>query len=118
MLTAAAARDLVRLRQGMDAAQATEFLDLLMAGTLPAAEGGDLLVALAERGETADEVAALVAGLITRAALVPTAPRCIDVCGTGGSGLTRFNVSTTAAFILAAAGIPVAKHGNRGSQRG
>ena len=117
MLTAAAARDLVRRPHGMDPDQATAFLDLLMAGTLPAAEGGDLLVALAERGETPDELAALVTGLLARAAPAPVAPRCVDVCGTGGSGLTRFNVSTTAAFILAAAGIPVAKHGNRGSQR-
>ena len=117
MLTAAAARDLVRRHHGMDTDQATAFLDLLMAGTLPPAEGGELLVALAERGETPTELAALVSGLLARAALMAPAPRCLDVCGTGGSGLTRFNVSTTAAFILAAAGIPVAKHGNRGSQR-
>lgn len=117
MLTAAAAQDLVRRPQGMETAEARDLLDLLMGGTLSASEGGGLLVAWAERGETPVELAALVQGLLARVVQAPAAARCLDVCGTGGSGLTRFNVSTTVAFILAAAGIRVAKHGNRGSQR-
>ncbi len=101
----------------MDGGEAGEFLDLLMAATLDVADGAALLVALAERGETAAELAAMVRGLLERAVRIPPATRCLDLCGTGGSGLSRFNVSTTAAFVLAAAGIPVAKHGNRGSVR-
>lgn len=101
----------------MDAEQAGSLLDLLMSGELPEAEGAEILVALAERGETAVEVAAFVRGLQQRAVRIPTSIESLDVCGTGGSGLTRYNVSTTVAFICAAAGIPVAKHGNRGSRR-
>lgn len=117
MLTLAQARELVRLPGGMDGTQAGELLDLLMGGGLAPNEGAELLVALAERGETADELAAFVRGLLARATGLPLDGACMDTCGTGGSGLTRFNVSTTVAFVLAAAGVPVAKHGNRGSTR-
>jgi anthranilate phosphoribosyltransferase len=92
-------------------------LETLLSGALPVEQAASLLVTLSERGETSAELAAFVNGLLQRAIAVPIAGGCIDICGTGGSGLTRFNVSTTVAFILAAAGIPVAKHGNRGSQR-
>jgi len=102
---------------GMVPDEAEAFLELLMSGDLAEDEGAGLLVALAERGETATELAAFVRGLRARAVRVPGPERVLDVCGTGGSGLARFNVSTTAAFVLAAAGIPVAKHGNRGSRR-
>jgi len=116
-ITVSAARELVARPAGMDAGQAGEFIALLMTGTVSAEDGAGLLVALAERGETGTEVAAVVRALLARALPVPVSGPCLDLCGTGGSGLTRFNVSTTAAFILAAAGVPVAKHGNRGSQR-
>ncbi|MBT3346028.1 MAG: anthranilate phosphoribosyltransferase [Gemmatimonadetes bacterium] len=76
-----------------------------------------LLVALAEKGETADEIAGFCRVLLENRIPVDLDSDCIDVCGTGGSGLSRFNVSTAVAFILAADGVPVAKHGNRGSRR-
>lgn len=116
-LTLEAARDLVRRPGGMDATECTSFLDVLMSGRLQAEEGASLLVHLAERGETGIEVAAFVRGLLGRAAPLAFPHDTMDVCGTGGSGLTRFNVSTTVAFILAAGGVAVAKHGNRGSSR-
>lgn len=116
-LTLDEARTLVRRPGGMDAAESTAFLDVLMSGRHLAAEGAGLLVALAERGETGVEVAAFVRGLLGRAAPLAFPHDTLDVCGTGGSGLTRFNVSTTVAFILAAGGVAVAKHGNRGSVR-
>ena len=106
------ARDAVAT--AMSADQVGDVLDLLMAGTLAEAEGAELLVTWAERGETPIELAALVRLLRERAVRVDVPPS-FDLCGTGGSGLTRFNVSTTAAFIIAAAGIPVGKHGNFGS---
>ena len=102
---------------GMNAEQAHDFLELLMSGALSESEGAQLLVQLAERGETPEEVAAFVRGLQAKAVQIPVTTPSLDVCGTGGSGLTRYNVSTTVAFICAAAGIPVAKHGNRGSKR-
>jgi anthranilate phosphoribosyltransferase len=116
-LTFPAAEDLVGQRSGMSEAETRKVLDLLMAGTLTPSEGGGLLAMWANRGETGRELAAVVRGLLERAAKVPAEGACLDLCGTGGSGLGRYNVSTTAAFVLAAAGARVAKHGNRGSTR-
>ncbi len=79
----------------------------------PVALGG-LLVALAQRGETADEVAGVAGALRSR--MEPFAhdhPDAIDTCGTGGDGLGTFNVSTASAIVVAAAGGRVVKHGNR-----
>jgi anthranilate phosphoribosyltransferase len=102
---------------GMDAAGCRAVLDLLMAQTPTPEQGADILVAWQRRGPTGVELAATVEALLARAVQVPITTPVLDLCGTGGSGRTRFNVSTTCAFILAAAGIPVAKHGNRGSAR-
>ncbi|MCM3087633.1 anthranilate phosphoribosyltransferase [Bhargavaea ginsengi] len=80
----------------------------------PEEEVGDFLAALADKGETAYEVAALAE--VTRGmAIAPDVPAApyTDNCGTGGDGSDSFNISTTSAFVLAAAGVPVAKHGNR-----
>ena len=71
------------------------------------------LVDLAERGETAAEVAGAVRAMRSRMKRI-TAPECsIDVCGTGGDGQHSLNVSTAVALVVAACGVPVAKHGNR-----
>ena len=116
-LSASDALDLVRRPGGMDAGESTRLLDLLVGGGLAPEQSAAILVALAKRGETAVELAAFVTGLLARAIPVPLAGGSLDPVGTGGSGLTRYNVSTTAAFIAAAAGVPIAKHGNRGSAR-
>jgi anthranilate phosphoribosyltransferase len=76
-----------------------------------------LLAALAARGESAEELAGVVDLLLSMAQTVPIdeglRSRCVDVCGTGGDEAGTFNISTVAAFIAAAAGVPVAKHGGR-----
>jgi anthranilate phosphoribosyltransferase len=78
-----------------------------------------LLQALAEKGEAAAEVTGFARAILERATPAPAGVRGrgVDLAGTGGSGLARFNVSTAAAFTVAAAGTPVVKHGNRGSRQ-
>jgi anthranilate phosphoribosyltransferase len=86
----------------------------LMEGDATPAQIAALLTALRMKGETADEVVGFAEAL--RARVVPVRPRAtaiLDTCGTGGSAFRVFNVSTAAAFVAAAAGLSVAKHGNR-----
>jgi len=89
------------------------FLDL-MDGKASEAQKGAILLGIATRGETADEVAGAVTALRARMRRVPTrrAP-LLDTCGPGGIGRALFNVSTAAAIVAAGAGASVAKHGNR-----
>lgn len=79
----------------------------------------NLLQALAEKGETACEVLGFARAILERANPAPkkVIEVGVDLAGTGGSGLSRFNVSTAAAFVTAAAGAKVVKHGNRGSRQ-
>ncbi|PYC49383.1 anthranilate phosphoribosyltransferase [Litorivita pollutaquae] len=85
----------------------------LFAGTATPSQIGGLLMALRTRGETVDEFAAAAA--VMRANCVPVrAPDgAMDIVGTGGDGKHTLNISTAAAFVVAGAGVPVAKHGNR-----
>jgi anthranilate phosphoribosyltransferase len=85
----------------------------ILDGAMSDAEISDTLIAMAERGETADEVAGAAAALRARMVQVKAPDGAIDVCGTGGDGQHSLNVSTAAALVVAACEVPVAKHGNR-----
>ncbi len=76
-----------------------------------------LLILLAELGESPAEIRGFARSLHAHCVKVALGGEALDVCGTGGVTQARFNVSTTAAFVLAAGGTPVAKHGNKGSRR-
>ncbi|MFM5955044.1 MAG: anthranilate phosphoribosyltransferase [Novosphingobium sp.] len=85
----------------------------MLDGAMADGEIRDVLVELAERGESAGEVAGAVSAMRARMKRVAAPPGAIDVCGTGGDGQHSLNVSTAVALVVAACEVPVAKHGNR-----
>ncbi len=98
----------------LERAEMEELIGALMDGELEAAVQAALLAALATKGESVDEIAGAAAAMRRRAVLVGhSRPQAVDTCGTGGDGKGTFNISTAAAIVAAAAGVPVAKHGNR-----
>src|SRR5262249_8381231 len=87
--------------------------DRMMSGEATPSQMGALLMALRVRGETVDEITGAVSTMRAKMTGVDAPPDAIDVVGTGGDASGSFNISTCAAFIVAGAGVPVAKHGNR-----
>lgn len=97
-------------------AQAREVMGRLMDGELSPVQAAALLAALRTRGETVEEIVGFAEAMRERAVAVPvrSGEPLLDICGTGGTGVGTINVSTTAAFVAAAGGARIAKHGNRG----
>jgi anthranilate phosphoribosyltransferase len=98
--------------------QVAEAVEWLVTESVPATAKADFLAELARRGETVEEIAAFAQSLRTKSILPSLdgemrSREILDVCGTGGDHLGTFNISTTVAIVCAAAGVPVAKHGNR-----
>jgi anthranilate phosphoribosyltransferase len=93
--------------------ESSHIFDIMMSGEATPAQMGGLLMALRVRGETVDEIAGAVATMRAKMLPVEAPADAIDVVGTGGDGAGSYNISTCAAFIVAGAGVPVAKHGNR-----
>src|ERR1700693_4605269 len=93
--------------------EAASAFDSMMSGEATPSQMGALLMALRVRGETVDEITGAVTTMRAKMLGVKAPPDAIDVVGTGGDASGSFNISTCAAFIVAGAGVPVAKHGNR-----
>ena len=106
---------LARLGAGetLSAAEAAEAFGVVMDGQATPAQIGGMLMAMRARGETVAELTGAVTAMRARMTRVAAPENAIDVCGTGGDGAASFNISTAVAFVLAACGVPVAKHGNR-----
>jgi anthranilate phosphoribosyltransferase len=93
--------------------EAATLFGRMLDGALSDSEIADTLIALADKGETADEIAGAASAMRARMIRVSGPANAIDVCGTGGDGQHSLNVSTAVALVVAACDVPVAKHGNR-----
>jgi anthranilate phosphoribosyltransferase len=94
--------------------EAREAFDIIMSGEATPGQIGGFLMALRVRGETVDEISGAVATMRAKMLRVEAPDGAIDIVGTGGDGSHSVNISTASAFVIAGAGVPVAKHGNRG----
>jgi len=94
-------------------AEAETAFDIIMSGDATPAQIGALLMGLRVRGETVDEITGAVKVMRAKALAVSAPPNAIDIVGTGGDGSGTYNISTAASLVVAACGVPVAKHGNR-----
>ncbi len=109
-------RDAIRhVAAGMHLEQqsAAAVMEQIMSGAATPAQIAALLTALALKGEQDSEIAGMAQVMREKVLPVSVAQAVVDTCGTGGDGAGTFNISTTAAFVVAGAGVPVAKHGNR-----
>ena len=93
--------------------QAREVMEEMMTGTATQAQMGGFLTALRMQGETIEEITAFATVMREKGIKIEPNREVIDIVGTGGDEVGTFNISTTSAFVVAAGGVPVAKHGNR-----
>jgi anthranilate phosphoribosyltransferase len=99
--------------QTLTETEAFDAFETIMAGAASEAQIGALLMGMRARDETVDEITGAARALRARAVAVRAPAGAIDTCGTGGDAKGTHNISTCAAFVVAGAGVPVAKHGNR-----
>jgi len=100
--------------QDLDFDTAKAVMNAMMDGTATEAQMGALLTGLRIKGETVEEITACATVMREKGLRLNPVRNVIDIVGTGGDGTNTFNISTTSAFVIAAGGVPVAKHGNRG----
>ena len=87
--------------------------DIIMSGNATPSQMGGFLMALRVRGETVEEITGAARTMRAKAVPIVAPPGTIDTCGTGGDASGTYNISTATALVVAACGVPVAKHGNR-----
>jgi anthranilate phosphoribosyltransferase len=97
----------------LDVRSAEDFMDAIMAGEVSPVQTAALITAMKVRGESVSEIVGFARSMRSHSVKLDLPFDVVDTCGTGGDGANTFNISTTAAFVTAASGIPVAKHGNR-----
>jgi anthranilate phosphoribosyltransferase len=101
-------------RESLSTAEAEATMDEIMSGLATPAQIGAYLAALRLKGETQDEIVGSARAMRAKSLRIHTQhAQLVDTCGTGGDRSGTFNISTTTAFVVAGAGVPVAKHGNR-----
>lgn len=100
--------------ESLSVEESQEVMDAIMSGEATPAQIAGYLTALRMKGETIEEITGAAQVMRDKAAPITTSQdKLVDVCGTGGDQLDTFNISTATSFVVAAAGLPVAKHGNR-----
>lgn len=106
------------INKGIDLSEteAYEALQLIFTGQCDAEEIKHLLNDMASKGESVSEIMGFAKAMLEKVKKIDLPQIAIDTCGTGGSNKPRFNISTASAFVLAAGGVPVIKHGNKGSK--
>jgi anthranilate phosphoribosyltransferase len=100
--------------KSLTAGEAEQAFEIMMSGNATPSQMGGFLMALRVRGETVDEITGAVRAMRSKMTRIDGPPNAIDTCGTGGDAAGTWNISTAAAIVVAACGVPVAKHGNRG----
>lgn len=101
------------LQENLSYDEAAQVMDEMMSGNATNAQIAAFLMALRIKGETIEEITACAQGMRDKAVHINPQKDVLDIVGTGGDGTGTFNISTTSAFVISAAGVPVAKHGNR-----
>jgi anthranilate phosphoribosyltransferase len=110
--------DLIVKGNSLSMEQAAGVMNEIMEGKATPAQFGSFVTALRLKGETVEEIAGMAKVMREKAIPVKVSGPLVDTCGTGGDATKTFNISTTAAFVVAGAGLKVAKHGNRGMSSG
>jgi len=109
-------RDAIRLaveRKNLTTEMARAIMFEMMDGSSTPSQIASLITAMRMKGETLDELQGFVSAMRENAVKISAPSGAVDLCGTGGDGFNTFNISTVASFVVAATGVPVAKHGNR-----
>ena len=100
-------------RNSLTQEEARKVMDKIMSGKYDDSQIAGFLIALRAKGETYEEIAGFAQAMRDKMTPIDSVEDAIDMCGTGGDALGTFNISTAASFVVAGAGVPVAKHGNR-----